>query len=174
MGGYIDFGVDLITGGMAKYGQVANPIFFPGPVEPRYSTFLSFIGFSVENDQQYYMDATVAYQHGRDRRLSARVPERHRVSEEVRLLGRAGVPVAGVSTRRRPDQRHRRHPQRVLHSLLADRDLRLRHSAKQRRASRGLPRLRGQDIVAWGCLAGRTEPAAQQDAHLGSALRATR
>ena len=44
-----------------KYGQMANPIFFPGPVEPQYSTFLSFIGFSVENDQQYYMDATVAY-----------------------------------------------------------------------------------------------------------------
>jgi formamidase len=61
MGGYIDFGVDLIKGGMEKYGQLANPIFFPGPVEPRYSTFLSFIGFSVEDGTNYYMDATVAY-----------------------------------------------------------------------------------------------------------------
>jgi formamidase len=61
IGGYIDFGVDLIKDGMNKYGQMSNPIFFPGPVEPRYSTFLSFIGFSVESDTQYYLDATVAY-----------------------------------------------------------------------------------------------------------------
>ncbi|HEY8475594.1 MAG TPA: formamidase [Chloroflexota bacterium] len=61
IGGYIDFGVDLIKGGMEKYGITSNPVFFPGPVEPRYSTFLSFIGFSVEDGTQHYMDATVAY-----------------------------------------------------------------------------------------------------------------
>jgi formamidase len=61
IGGYIDFGVDLIKGGMNKYNVTTNPIFFPGPVEPRYSTFLSFVGMSVENDKQHYMDATVAY-----------------------------------------------------------------------------------------------------------------
>src|SRR5581483_5147524 len=61
IGGYIDFGVDLIKGGMGKYGVTTNPIFFPGPVEPRYSTFLSFVGMSVEGDRQHYMDATVAY-----------------------------------------------------------------------------------------------------------------
>ncbi len=61
MGGYIDFGVDLIRGGMEKYGQMSNPIFFPGPVEPKYATYLSFIGFSVENERQEYMDATIAY-----------------------------------------------------------------------------------------------------------------
>jgi formamidase len=61
IGGYIDFGCDLIKGGMAKYGVTTNPIFFPGPVEPRYSTYLSFVGMSVEDDKQYYMDATVAY-----------------------------------------------------------------------------------------------------------------
>ncbi|MDI3339009.1 MAG: acetamidase/formamidase family protein [Sphaerobacter sp.] len=62
MGGYIDFGVDLIKDGMNKYGVTTNPIFFPGPVEPRYSTFLSFIGISVdEAGENHYLDATVAY-----------------------------------------------------------------------------------------------------------------
>ncbi|MBV7698728.1 formamidase [Streptomyces sp. TRM70350] len=63
MGGYIDFHVDLIKGGMEKYGVTTNPIFMPGNVEPRYSEFISFIGISVDHDTEtnYYMDATVAY-----------------------------------------------------------------------------------------------------------------
>ncbi|HKH09869.1 MAG TPA: formamidase [Rubrobacter sp.] len=60
MGGWIEFGVDLIKGGMAKYGML-NPFFKPGPVEPRYSEFLAFEGISVEDGVNYYMDATVAY-----------------------------------------------------------------------------------------------------------------
>src|SRR5919197_3182504 len=46
---------------MNKYWVTTNPTFFPGPVEPRYSTFLSFVGFSVEDGINYYMNATVAY-----------------------------------------------------------------------------------------------------------------
>ncbi|GAB2450332.1 formamidase [Streptomyces incanus] len=63
MGGFIDFHVDLIKGGMEKYGVTTNPIFMPGNVEPRYSEFLSFVGVSVDHDTDtnYYMDATVAY-----------------------------------------------------------------------------------------------------------------
>ncbi|CAN5884197.1 acetamidase/formamidase family protein [soil metagenome] len=63
MGGFIDFGVDLIKGGMEKYGVTTNPIFIPGRVEPQYSEFISFIGVSVDHDTNtnYYMDATVAY-----------------------------------------------------------------------------------------------------------------
>jgi formamidase len=63
MGGYIDFGVDLIKGGMAKYGVTTNPIFMPGNVEPRYSEFLSFVGVSVDHpsNTNYYLDATIAY-----------------------------------------------------------------------------------------------------------------
>ena len=63
MGGYIDFHVDLIKGGMEKYGVTTNPVFIPGNVEPRYSEFLTFIGISVDHDTEtnYYMDATVAY-----------------------------------------------------------------------------------------------------------------
>ena len=30
MGGFIDFGVDLIKGGMEKYGVTTNPILIPG------------------------------------------------------------------------------------------------------------------------------------------------
>lgn len=60
MGGWIEFGVDLIKGGVAKYGMT-TPIFKPGRVEPRYSEFLTFTGISVEDGQQHYMDATVAY-----------------------------------------------------------------------------------------------------------------
>jgi formamidase len=63
MGGFIDFHVDLIKGGMEKYGVTTNPVFMPGNVEPRYSEFISFVGVSVdrETDENHYMDATVAY-----------------------------------------------------------------------------------------------------------------
>ncbi|MDX6228326.1 MAG: formamidase [Frankiales bacterium] len=63
MGGFIDFHVDLIKGGMETYGVTTNPIFMPGRVEPRYSEFLSFIGISVdhETDTNLYLDATLAY-----------------------------------------------------------------------------------------------------------------
>jgi formamidase len=63
MGGYIDFRVDLIKGGMEKYGITTNPVFMPGNVEPRYSEFMSFVGISVDpdDDTNLYMDATMAY-----------------------------------------------------------------------------------------------------------------
>jgi formamidase len=62
MSGYIDLHVDIIKGGMAKYGM-KNPIFQPGPVEPRYSEFLVFEGISVDEftGEQYYLDAHVSY-----------------------------------------------------------------------------------------------------------------
>jgi len=39
--------VDLIKGGVEKYGLI-NPIFKPGPIEPRYSEYLVFEGISVD------------------------------------------------------------------------------------------------------------------------------
>lgn len=62
MSGYIDLHVDLIKGGVEKYGMV-NPIFKPGPVEPRYSEYLIFEGISVDEftGEQYYLDPHVAY-----------------------------------------------------------------------------------------------------------------
>jgi formamidase len=63
MGGFIDFHVDVIQGGMATYGVSTNPILIPGNVEPRYSEFVTFIGIGVDHtsDTQLYNDATVAY-----------------------------------------------------------------------------------------------------------------
>jgi formamidase len=63
MGGFIDFHIDLIKGGMATYGVTNNPIFMPGNVEPRYSEFISFIGIGVdhESNTNHYNDATQAY-----------------------------------------------------------------------------------------------------------------
>lgn len=63
MGGFIDFGVDLIKGGMDTYGITTNPLLIPGRVEPRYSEFLTFIGISVDerSGENRYLDATVAY-----------------------------------------------------------------------------------------------------------------
>ncbi len=61
MSGFIDLHVDVIKGGVAKYGLV-NPIFKPGPVEPHHSEYLIFEGISVdEKGKQYYLDAHVAY-----------------------------------------------------------------------------------------------------------------
>ena len=61
MAGWIDLHVDIIKGGMAKYNMI-NPIFKPGPVEPRYSEYLVFEGISVdEQGKQYYLDANIAY-----------------------------------------------------------------------------------------------------------------
>jgi formamidase len=61
MAGWLDLHVELIKGGVAKYGMT-NPIFKPGPVEPHYSEYLIFEGISVdEQGKQYYLDAHVAY-----------------------------------------------------------------------------------------------------------------
>ncbi|TDC98459.1 formamidase [Actinomadura sp. 7K507] len=63
MGGFIDVHLDLIKGGMEKYGVTTNPIFMPGNVEPRYDEFISFIGISVDHtsDRNHHLDATLAY-----------------------------------------------------------------------------------------------------------------
>jgi formamidase len=63
MGGFIDLHVDLIKGGMEKYGVTTNPIFMPGNVAPQYTEFISFVGVSVdhETDTNHYRDATMAY-----------------------------------------------------------------------------------------------------------------
>src|SRR6202048_5415998 len=62
MAGWIDIGVDLIKGGIAKYG-VTNPIFKPSPIEPHFSEYLVFEGISVDetSGKQLNLDAHVAY-----------------------------------------------------------------------------------------------------------------
>jgi formamidase len=65
MAGWIDLGVELIKGGMQKYGMTRAqhmPIFQLSHIEPRYSNYLVFEGISVsEGGDQHYLDAHVAY-----------------------------------------------------------------------------------------------------------------
>jgi formamidase len=62
MAGFLDLSVDIIKGGVEKYGLI-NPLFKPSPVEPRFSEYLVFEGISVDENtgEQLYMDAHVAY-----------------------------------------------------------------------------------------------------------------
>lgn len=61
MPGWIHMRVNLIKGGMAKYG-IRNPIFKPSPIKPVYNDHLIFEGISVDEDGgQHYLDVTVAY-----------------------------------------------------------------------------------------------------------------
>lgn len=61
MAGWLELRVQLIKGGMKKYG-ITNPIFKPSPLEPRYSDYMIFEGISVdESGKQHYLDAHVAY-----------------------------------------------------------------------------------------------------------------
>lgn len=62
MAGWIDLHVDIIKDGMNKY-KITQPLFQPGPIEPRYSRFLVFEGISVDTQgKQYYLDPFIAYQ----------------------------------------------------------------------------------------------------------------
>ena len=62
MGGFMDLHVDLIKGGMAKYGVKENAIFMPGLRDPQYSDWIAFSGVSVDkNGKQHYLDSGLAY-----------------------------------------------------------------------------------------------------------------
>src|SRR6476661_5157590 len=62
MAGWLHLKVDVIKGGMAKYG-IKNPIFKPSPIVPTYNDYLIFEGISVEEQgKQYYLDVHIAYQ----------------------------------------------------------------------------------------------------------------
>lgn len=63
MGGFMDLRVDLIKGGMDKYGVRENAIFMPGINGPHYSEWLAFSGTSVTLDgEQRYLDSHLSYQ----------------------------------------------------------------------------------------------------------------
>ena len=119
MSGFIDLHVDIIKGGVAKYAMV-NPIFKPGPVEPHHSEYLDLRGHLGRREGQAVLPR-------RPRRLQARLPELHRVPQEIRVHRRAGLPAAELLSVRGAGQRHRGHPQRLLHAGVADVDLREEH-----------------------------------------------
>ena len=61
MAGWVHMKVELIKGGMAKYG-IRNPIFKPSPITPNYNDYPIFEGISVdEHGKQHYLDVHVAY-----------------------------------------------------------------------------------------------------------------
>ena len=61
MAGWVHLKVDVIKGGMEKYG-IKNPIFKPSPITPNYNDYLIFEGISVdEAGKQYYLDVHIAY-----------------------------------------------------------------------------------------------------------------
>ncbi len=61
MAGWVHMKVQIIKGGMAKYG-IKNPIFKPSPITPTYNDYVIFEGISVdEAGKQYYLDVNVAY-----------------------------------------------------------------------------------------------------------------
>ncbi|SFG07622.1 formamidase [Halopelagius inordinatus] len=59
MAGWIDFKVDVIKNGMEQFG-VDHPIFKPGNVEPNFTDYLTFEGYSVAEDgTQHYKNANI-------------------------------------------------------------------------------------------------------------------
>ncbi|BET12515.1 formamidase [Pandoraea sputorum] len=61
MAGWVHMRVNVIKGGMEKYG-IRNPVFQPSPITPTYNDYLIFEGISVdEHGGQHYLDVTVAY-----------------------------------------------------------------------------------------------------------------
>jgi len=62
MAGWLELRVQIIKGGMDRF-KIKNPIFQPGPVEPRFSKYLIFEGISVDaQGKQHYLDPFIAYQ----------------------------------------------------------------------------------------------------------------
>ena len=61
MAGWIHLHVDIIKGGVTKYG-LTNPLFKISPVDPHYGDFLVFEGIGVDDKtgKQLYNDATMA------------------------------------------------------------------------------------------------------------------
>jgi len=59
MAGWIDFRVDVIKGGMEQFG-LDHAIFKPGNVEPQFTDYITFEGYSVDEDgKQHYKNANV-------------------------------------------------------------------------------------------------------------------
>ena len=114
MGGFIDFGVDLIKGGMDKYGVTTNPILMPGPRRAALQRVPDVHRGFGRRDQgeNHYLDATVAYRRACLNAIEYLKKFGYTGEQAYLLLGSA--PIEGRIAR------HRRHPERVLLALPAD------------------------------------------------------
>ena len=101
MAGWVHMKVELIKGGMAKYG-IRNPIFKPSPIVPTYNNYLIFEGISVDDDgKQAYLDVNLAYKQACMNAIE--------YLEEVRLFRCPGLLAARLGTRAGAYQRRGRH-----------------------------------------------------------------
>jgi Acetamidase/Formamidase family len=61
--GVVTLKMSIIPKGIELYG-ISNPLYQPGPVEPRYFNQITFQGISVDQDgKQLFLDATAAYRY---------------------------------------------------------------------------------------------------------------
>ena len=126
MAGWLHIKVDLIKGGMAKYG-IKNPIFKPSPITPNYKDYLIFEGISVdEQGKQHYLDVHVAYRQACLNAIEYLTKFGYTKAQAYSILGTAPVQghISGVVDI----------PNACATLVAADRDLRLRHHAERGRA----------------------------------------
>lgn len=98
MASWLHVKVDLIKGGVDKYG-VKNPLFKPSPITPKYDDFLIFEGISVdEHGNQHYMDLNVAYRQACLNAIEYMTKFGYSREQAVAILGTAPVQghVSGV------------------------------------------------------------------------------
>jgi Acetamidase/Formamidase family len=61
--GVVTLKMSIIPNGIELY-SISNPLYQPGPVEPRYFNQITFQGISVDQDgKQLFLDATAAYRY---------------------------------------------------------------------------------------------------------------
>ncbi|MFP5340690.1 MAG: acetamidase/formamidase family protein, partial [Gammaproteobacteria bacterium] len=91
MAGWVHMKVELIKGGMAKYG-IKNPIFKPSPIVPTYKDYLIFEGISVdESGKQHYLDVNIAYKQACLNAINYLTKFGYTPAQDYSLLGSAPV-----------------------------------------------------------------------------------
>ena len=105
MAGWLHLKVDLIKGGMAKYG-IKNPIFKPSPDRADLHRLPDLRGHLGRRTGQAVLPR-------RPRRVPAGLPQRHRISDEVRIFARAGLRDPGHGAVPGAHLGRRRHPERL-------------------------------------------------------------
>jgi formamidase len=112
MAGWLHLKVDVIKGGMAKYG-IKNPIFKPSPIVPTYNNYLIFEGISVdEAGTPHYLDGHIAYRQACLNAIEYLTKFGYSRASLRHFGSRAG---AGTYFRRR------RHSERLRDTMAADR-----------------------------------------------------
>ena len=126
MAGWLHIKVEVLKGGMAKYG-IKNPIFKPSPITPTYNDYLIFEGISVDEwGKQHYLDVHIAY---RQACLNA-----IEYLDQIRIFEGSSLRHPWDCTRAGPHLRRRRYSQCLRDALAAHRHLRVRHHAERSRA----------------------------------------